>query len=224
MHYLIDGHNLIAKLPDLSLEDPNDEAKLVLRLKSWAAGDRKRRITVVFDGGLPGGQSRNLSGGKVTVLFMSAGKTADSALITHIKKVPNPPEYTVISSDQQIIAAAKLRRMPHLTSETFSAMLGQAPATLQSPGSPPPQPASQSLPPPPEPREQPQLSEGEVAEWLDLFGPEPQLPAKPPPAPAAKPPEKPAPPRLPPAKAKRSHHKLPPDEVAEWLKLFGAEE
>ena len=54
MPILIDGHNLIGRLPDLRLDDPDDEAKLVLRLRAYAARTRKR-ITVVFDQGLPGG-------------------------------------------------------------------------------------------------------------------------------------------------------------------------
>ena len=42
MHYLIDGHNLIAHLADIDLEDPNDEVKLVLMMRGWAAAGRKR--------------------------------------------------------------------------------------------------------------------------------------------------------------------------------------
>ena len=54
MPYLIDGHNLIACLPDIDLDDPNDEARLVNRLKGFAAKARSKCI-VVFDHGLPGG-------------------------------------------------------------------------------------------------------------------------------------------------------------------------
>ena len=52
MHYLIDGHNLIGALPDISLEDPDDEVKLILVLRSWAVARRRREVTVIFDGGL----------------------------------------------------------------------------------------------------------------------------------------------------------------------------
>lgn len=230
MHYLIDGHNLIAKLPDLSLDDPDDEAKLVLRLKSWAAASRKRRVTVIFDGGLPGGESKNLSGGGVTAVFATAGKTADSLLITRVNQPKNPSEYTLVSSDRQIVSAARFRRMPHLSSEEFAAMLGPGPAVLQSPNLPAPVPVpapEPPPPPPPDPRENPKLSQGELAEWLDLFGPEPVIPPKPPPPPPPpKTAEKPAPPPkpIPLTKAKRSNRKLSPDEVDEWMKLFGAED
>ena len=42
MPYLIDGHNLIAKLPDIDIADPNDEAKLVTRLRGFAAKTSKQ--------------------------------------------------------------------------------------------------------------------------------------------------------------------------------------
>ena len=44
MNYLIDGHNLIARMQTMSLADPDDEAKLVLRLRRWTAASRKRPI------------------------------------------------------------------------------------------------------------------------------------------------------------------------------------
>jgi len=35
MPLLIDGHNLIGQIPDISLSDPDDEAKLVLLLRRY---------------------------------------------------------------------------------------------------------------------------------------------------------------------------------------------
>ncbi len=46
---LIDGHNLIGRMPGLALSDPEDEAKLVALLKRYRAR-HKRDIVVVFDG------------------------------------------------------------------------------------------------------------------------------------------------------------------------------
>ena len=57
MPFLIDGHNVIAALPDIELEDPHDEAKLVFKLRAWTGRERRKAI-VVFDGGVPGGYSR----------------------------------------------------------------------------------------------------------------------------------------------------------------------
>lgn len=217
MQYLIDGHNLIAKMPDISLDDPNDEMKLILRLKSWAAAGRKRRVTVIFDGGLPGGKSVRYSNRSVNVIFASEGRTADSLLINRIRKAKNPPEYTLISSDHQIINAAKARRMGYRRSEEFSLELGEAKGA-----------AKRSPPKSPEPDvdEKPQISEQEVAEWIELFGPVPERAPK-----QAKrrqiqrreedpgKEEKPARKR-PLAVDKGGDRALSDDEVDDWIKLF----
>lgn len=70
MPVLIDGHNLIAHMPNLRPDDPDDEVKLVLRLRACNAHTRKK-VTVVFDHGLPGGRSRELTG-LVRVIFAGA--------------------------------------------------------------------------------------------------------------------------------------------------------
>jgi hypothetical protein len=221
MHYLIDGHNLIAKMPGISLDDPDDEAKLILRLKRWAAAGTRRRITVIFVGGLPGGKALKLSGGSVSVLFASPGQTADALLIARIKRAKNPAEYTLVSSDRQIVAVAKDRRMPHLRSEKFAAELGPG-ETQALPAAPPATASPTPL------KEETRLSESEIAAWLELF-PEPEPPpkvkkaAKPP---AKRPPQpaEPPPSRQPPSAAERSNRQLTPEEVDEWLKLFGHDE
>ncbi len=126
MHYLIDGHNLIGRSVDIRLENPDDEVELVLRLRSWAAGGRKRRVLVVFDRGLPGGKDRNLSTGNVQVIFASRGQTADSILIKRIQGVQNPQEYTLVSSDRRIIQAAEARRMRTWKAEEFIQKMAQS--------------------------------------------------------------------------------------------------
>ncbi|MBI4771196.1 MAG: hypothetical protein HY784_12500 [Chloroflexi bacterium] len=55
MPTLIDGHNLIGALPDISLQDPDDEQKLVDLLHRWCVRTGKS-VRVVFDPGPPGGQ------------------------------------------------------------------------------------------------------------------------------------------------------------------------
>jgi predicted RNA-binding protein with PIN domain len=216
MHYLIDGHNLIAKIPDISLGEAQAEFELALRLKSWASANRKRRVTLLFDKGMPGGTARMLSNRDVTVIFAPQGQTADSLLIGRIKQVKNPPEYTLVSSDQQIIAAAKKRKMRHILSEEFVERLGYDERLIVK---------GEAV----ETAEKPDvdaLSEAEVNEWLDLFGPVPERPkiapkrlkkktAEPAPEPAR--PKK----RQPLTAAKSGERELDEQEVAEWLALFG---
>lgn len=124
MQYLIDGHNLIGQLPDISLNDENDEAMLVQKLTSFTAGS-KDRCTVVFDRGLPGGESR-MSTSKVTVKFASSRSTADQVIITHIQTVKDPAAWTVVSNDRVVLEAARRRKMNTLNSSDFAARLRPA--------------------------------------------------------------------------------------------------
>lgn len=211
MHYLIDGHNLIAKIPDIDLNDPNDEVELILRLKSWAAASPKRKVTVYFDGGLPGGIEHRLSTSDIKVIFTPEGTTADSLIIKRIRKIQNPPEYTLVTSDHQIIAAAQKRRLHHLRSEAFSVQMGQEKQKRTAPPSPLPE------------TDDPKISDGEVAEWLELFGPEPEIKKKPKPSPrlSKKKAKKSKPmPRRSLQELKRTDKKLDDDELSEWLDLF----
>lgn len=212
MHFLIDGHNLIAKMPGISLSDPDDEAQLILRLRRWVAANPKRRVTVYFDGGLPGGRAPHLSATRLEVVFASSGQPADDLLLRHLRRIKNPPEYTLVTSDRKIVAAAEKRRVTVLLSEDFAPELAED--------------ATAAPPPPREVVEKPLLSEAEVAAWMELFGPEPEIP-KQPRRPrlrrAAESPAEPAPEPSAPRAAdelKESGEPLTPDEVAAWLAAF----
>lgn len=224
MHYLIDGHNLIAKHPHIELSDPHDEMKLVLRLKSWTAVSRKRHVTVIFDKGMPGGRANFLSSNRVTVVFAPQTTRADALLITRIQKVHHPPEYTLVSSDREIVEVAQKRRMPNMTSEEFVKLL-EPETTL------PPEPAKPS---------EPLVSDSHVDEWLQIFGDTPTRkprttaelrrltqppPLKPPRSKSKDKPKKAAPPPEPTPlhEAKDGGRMLTETEVDEWLTLFGGE-
>lgn len=126
MPLLIDGHNLISALPDLELDDPHDEAKLVHRLRSYC-GRTGKRCVVVFDGGVPGGWSRELSSGPVRVIFAAAHRTdADRLIIGRIRRASSPGELTVVSSDQAVREAAVARHIRVLSSAQFAAQMAEA--------------------------------------------------------------------------------------------------
>ena len=108
MPLLIDGHNLIAKLPGISLDDPHDEAKLVERLRSYRARTGKR-IVVVFDSGVPAGWSADLSGGGITVIFAAPGRPADRIIVERISHARNPRGLVVVSSDHEVTTVAEER-------------------------------------------------------------------------------------------------------------------
>lgn len=153
MPLLIDGHNLIGRLPDLDLDDPDDEAKLVARLRTYSARTGKK-LTVVFDHGLPGGQSHELSGGGVNVVFASPGHTADGILRERIRRSRNPRGMTVVTSDRQVIATAQTRGTRVMRAEKFAARLNASPTSHTEV----------------EPEKNIQLSSEEVEEWLAMFG------------------------------------------------------
>ena len=152
MPLLIDGHNLIGRLPDLRLDDSDDEAKLVARLRAYCARTGKR-ATVVFDRGLPGGRSRELSGGGVEVVFAATGHAADGILRERIRRARDPRGLTVVTSDHEVIAVARARGARVIRSEEFAARLNA------------PQPADAG-------ERDAHLSAEEIEEWLRVFGAE----------------------------------------------------
>ncbi len=149
MPYLIDGHNVIAALLDIDLEDPDDEAKLVMKLRAWTARIRRKAI-VVFDGGLPGGPAPALSSTDVKVIFAARHHTnADRIIAERLRKLPDAPNWTVISSDHEILDEATQVGARTLTAQVFAEMLQHPPeAEKEKPDA---------------------ISSGEVEEWLEIF-------------------------------------------------------
>lgn len=155
MPYLIDGHNLIARLPDIELSDPDDEAKLVIKLKGFVAKQGKR-CTVIFDGGIPGGYSA-MSNKAVKVIFASAFRTnADNLLCERIRKIKDRQNWTVVSSDNEVLDFARKHKMKAKTSADFAGQLQRKPRIRDGRGE------STHV----------QVSKDEVDEWLDIFGDE----------------------------------------------------
>ena len=153
MPYLIDGHNLIACLPDIDLGSPDVEAKLVIKLRGFAAGGG-RKCTVIFDGGLPGGHS-SLSNKAVKVIFASAfHANADSLLKQRIRKTRDAANWTLVSSDQEVLDCARRHKMKWMTSDEFARRLQRKSRRQDRRGE----------------DDQAQVPPDEVDEWLDIFG------------------------------------------------------
>lgn len=157
MAYLIDGHNLIGQLPDLRLDDPNDEAKLVLKLRGFAARTGKR-IVVVFDSGLPGGKSP-LSTSPVEVVFASTHTNADNVMRERIKRVRDPGQWIVVSNDHEVLSAARARKMTTLKSADFAPQLRVTPPKSAKSADKPDKGEAADV----------YVSPAEVEAWLKLF-------------------------------------------------------
>jgi len=98
---LIDGHNLIGRMPELSLQDPDDEEKLVRLLSSYRARTGKT-ITVVFDPGAGFALAERRRVGGVEIVFAPHGHSADSVIARRIQRHRNPSEWLVVTSDREV--------------------------------------------------------------------------------------------------------------------------
>ena len=122
MPHLIDGHNLIASLPTIGMDDPDKEAKLVNLLKSWAAGKAKK-CTVIFDRGLPGGASR-LSTSAVKVIFAADQRSdADTLINRRISRARDRRGLTIVSSDGAIRSCAQRYGVQIISAAAFAGQL-----------------------------------------------------------------------------------------------------
>ena len=154
MPYLIDGHNLIPKIAGLSLAEFDDEARLIEMLQEFCRL-RRKEVDVYFDNAPPGG--RPVQGhGQVTAHFVRRGMTADTAIQKRLTKLGRAARnWTVVSSDAAVQAAARGSKARVLSAEAFAAQMQQA---LDDSG----QDAGSS--------QEAELSADEVDEWMDLFG------------------------------------------------------
>jgi predicted RNA-binding protein with PIN domain len=160
--FLIDGHNLIATMPWISLSDLDDEQALIQVLARFARQTR-RSITVYFDRGslLP---SQVSSHAGVKTHFIRSPRTADDALRAHIKRLGREaPNWTVVSSDGEVRQAARRAGARVLDSQTFA-------ERLSNPGEPP---SSTEKP-------EPSLRPEDIEAWEQLFqSPDPPESEKP---------------------------------------------
>ena len=152
MPYIVDGHNLIPRVPGLSLDEIDDEIRLVELLQEFCRRERKH-VEVYFDRAALGG-SRVRKFGCVTARFVRQGRTADQAILEKLRSLGGEARnYTVVSSDRSVQKAARAARARILSSADFAGILhaGSEQANHESESS------------------NAALSQSEVDEWLDIF-------------------------------------------------------
>src|SRR5258706_14865233 len=165
---LVDGHNLIGQLQDLSLDDPYDEAKLAMAIRSFCMRS-KMKATVIFDNGLPGGVSKQLSNSDVTVIFAPSGTQADTLLMRRARELTRTP-FTMVTSDRRILRLAFAYGIETLSSPEFAIMIGFRPVEdddiLPDKAQPTAQPRITFVY---DKDPNPHISPQEVAYWLPIF-------------------------------------------------------
>lgn len=154
MPYLIDGHNLIPKIPGMDLGAVDDEAQLIELLQEFCRR-RRKKVEVYFDNA-PAGQPRARNYGLVIARFARTGVSADTLIQTHLQRLGGAARnWTVVSSDQQVQAAARAARAKSISSETFAREMIDALRESSSE---------------PEEGSEAGISPEELDDWLALFG------------------------------------------------------
>ena len=153
MPYLIDGHNLIPNIPGLSLKDPDDEIALIQALQAFAS-QHKTRVEVYFDRA-PAARAGSQSFGSVKAHFVRQGTTADKAIIDRLARMgKDAKNWTVVTSDREILVEAKSAHSQTLKSSEFTAVLKSV-LSEESGDS--------------DKKDTPEISSGDVDYWLSQF-------------------------------------------------------
>ncbi|NQS91155.1 MAG: NYN domain-containing protein [Chloroflexi bacterium] len=122
MPYLIDGHNLVPFIAGLSLADLDDEMALIQILQRYASQQHKK-IEVYFDQA-SAAKSGSRSFGIIKVHFIRQDSTADKAIMSRLARMGNEAKnWTVVSSDREILAEARSFHSQILKSSDFAKML-----------------------------------------------------------------------------------------------------
>ena len=151
---IVDGHNLIPKIPGLSLSDPDDEVQLIQLLQDYCRL-RRAKIDCYFDKA-PLGHPRIKAYGSVTARFARPGKTADAEIKEHLQRLERrAQDWIVVSSDGSIKAAARAARARLISSEDFAREI---------------QAVRSRKPLEERPASEEQISEDELEMWMREFG------------------------------------------------------
>lgn len=119
MSFIIDGHNLIPCIQGMSLDQMDDELRLIDILESYFRSLRKRAV-IFFDGGKPGEKS-TIKRAFVTARFIHQPLNADQAIRNQLMLLGGSAKnYTVVSSDNEIVTYVKRLGAHSLSSQEFA--------------------------------------------------------------------------------------------------------
>jgi predicted RNA-binding protein with PIN domain len=133
----------------MALEDPDDEAKLVLLLRSYRARTGKR-ISVVFDPGATYAVTEISRSGGIEVIFAPHGSSADALILRRVRKSRDPRRWLVITSDQSLMHKVAGWGARTMSADEFAEELMARPEVVDD-------------------WKDVSLSEQEVNHWLSLF-------------------------------------------------------
>lgn len=178
MPYLIDGYNLLFAL-GMPWRGRSDETLRAARryfldyLAKSLTIEEARETLVVFDAKhAPRGAAPEEYHGAIRVIFAHRHDEADDMLEELIRREPTPERLTLITSDLRIREAARRRRIRSIKSDDWLVQLSdrRAGGTHSAAASAPADPHSErQVSGEPRMPDEPELSDEEVARWLDEF-------------------------------------------------------
>lgn len=122
MHLILDGHNLIPKIPGMRLSNLDDEMELIRMLQVYCRLHHDT-ATVFFDGA-PANQAGTRRYHPVTAVFVRLGQTADDAIASHLHTLgKRAKNITVISSDRRVQNDARAMHAAVISSDVFAGKL-----------------------------------------------------------------------------------------------------
>lgn len=152
MPYLIDGHNLVPHILGINLSDLDDEIALIQILQKFANKSRSK-VEVYFDHA-QSTQARTQNHGLVKAVFVRQTSTADDAIKARLSQLgKGAKNWTVVSSDREILVEARSHQSSILTAPKFAGILNQLSGITQEGDK----------------NETPDQSNLEVDYWLDQF-------------------------------------------------------
>ncbi len=128
MTILVDGHNLIGQMTGLHLDDPDDEEKLMIRLRAYRARTGQP-IVVYFDAGLAYQTPARRSNGGISVRWAGTGRRADDLIVHDVSRHPNPRELTVVTSDRALQSKVRMGGARIVDAAAFAAELSRPTGT-----------------------------------------------------------------------------------------------
>jgi uncharacterized protein len=151
MPFIIDGHNLIPKIPGINLQDLDDEQKLIDLLQEYARINQDN-LEVYFDRA-PVGQAKTIQKGRLKIVFVTEKTIADERIIKRIRTLGNSAtNWVVVTSDRRIQADSKESRARSMSSEEFAQKLANTLEKERNKGS-----SDQAM------------SDSELELWMKLF-------------------------------------------------------
>jgi len=154
MPILIDGHNLLHTIKAMTEGQILKEVQLC-KLVGRYLKQTKQRGEIIFDGRGPLDKSGFVVTAGLQVLFSGSAADADTVIENRIKASTAPKQLTVVSSDNRLIKAAKVRKAVALTADEFWEQVVKKLARERRESEPPGKLAG--------------ITDGETDFWLKLF-------------------------------------------------------